>query len=340
MSCIKNLNDLPVLVLHNVDSKWPAADLEEARRVVSELESALRNHGHPVQDVPVFNADLKEPLRDYNPDDHIVLNWCEEFPEVSHSEALVAEALSELNFTYTGSPPDVLALSWDKVKVKHLLERHAIPTPRWRFFDSLQPDGWTTFPAIVKPGMEHCSFGITRESVVVTSEGLRERIGTMINTFHQPALVEDFIDGREFHVFLWGNSEIRMLPPTEMDFCAFENIRDRLCTFDSKFRPGSRHYEDIKLRVPAQMKEAEYDLLKQTAFAVYHAFGCRDYARLDIRLRNGVFYVIDVNPNPDIGPETSMTYAAEIAGYSYGEMISYLVNLAAQRHPVFSSEKE
>ena len=340
MSAIKNRNDLPVLVLHNVDSKWPAADIEEAHRVVAELETALRRHGHPVEDVPVFNANLNEWLQDYDPDDHIVLNWCEELPGASHSEAFVAQALSELNFTYTGSPPDVLAFSWDKGKVKDKLDRSALPTPCWRLFDSPQPDGWTIFPAIVKPGKEHCSLGITRESVVFTPDGLRERIGNIVETFRQPALVEDFIDGREFHVFLWGNSEIRMLPPTEMDFFAFGNISDRLCTFDSKFRPGSRHYEEIKLRVPAQMKETEYELLKQTAFSVYHAFGCRDYARLDIRLRNGIFYVIDVNPNPDIGPETSMTYAAEIAGYSYGEMISYLINLAAQRHPIFGSETQ
>jgi D-alanine-D-alanine ligase len=338
MSLIKKRNDLPVLVLHNVDSTWLPADIEEAFRVVSELESALRRHGHPVKDVPVYNADLSERLRDYDPDHYIVLNWCEEFPGISHSEALVAQALSELNFTYTGSPPAVLAFSWDKGKVKHLLDRCAIPNPCWRFFDSPQPDGWNIFPAIVKPGKEHCSLGITSESVVLTPGGLRERIGKIVETFHQPALVEDFIDGREFHVFLWGNSEIRMLPPTEMDFFAFENISDRLCTFDSKFRPGSKHYEEIQLRVPAQMKEAEYQLLEQTAFSVYHAFGCRDYARLDIRLRDGIFYVIDVNPNPDIGPETSMAYAAEIAGHSYGEMISYLINLAAQRHPIFGSE--
>jgi D-alanine-D-alanine ligase len=60
--------------------------------------------------------------------------------------------------------------------------------------------------------------------------------------------------------------------------------------------------------------------------------GCRDYARIDIRLRNGVFYVLDINANPDISRETSMAYAAEIAGYSYNAMIGNILSLAIKRH--------
>jgi len=339
MSVTEHRNDLPVLVLHNLDPAWKSPDLEEASRMVAELELALREHGHPVTDVPVYNADLSFWLRDHDPNHYIVLNWCEELPGVPHSEAMVAQALSDLDFTYTGSPSEVLALSWNKGKVKHLLDQSGIPTPFWRIYDSPQSDGWKIFPAIVKPAKEHCSLGVTGEAVVLTPEELGKRITNILEIFHQPALVEEFIDGREFHVSLWGNSALQMLPPTEMDYSAIKNVRDRLCTFDSKFRPGSKHYEEIQLQLPAQLEGMEYQLLKQTVFTVYHVFGCRDYARLDIRLRNGTFYVIDINPNPDISSETSMAYAAEMAGYPYGAMISRLVNLAAQRHPILSSKK-
>jgi D-alanine-D-alanine ligase len=120
-----------------------------------------------------------------------------------------------------------------------------------------------------------------------------------------------------------------------MDFSRFDDVRDRLCTYESKFSPGSRHYEEIQLRLPAPLTEVEDDLLYRTARAAYEAYHCRDLARLDIRLRDGVFYILDINPNPDISSDASMACAAEVAGFSFGAMGSRLIHLAAVRHPVF-----
>ena len=174
----------------------------------------------------------------------------------------------------------------------------------------------------------------------MTPGELRRRIAYVLDEFHQPALVEDFIDGREFHVSLWGNGAIQMLPPAEMDFAAFADVHERLCTYAAKFDAGSRHYTEIQTRLPAPLKETEYQQLKETAIATYRATGCRDYARLDIRLRDGCFYVLDVNPNADLSSEASLALAAEAAGYSFGALGSRLVNLAAARHPVFGAERK
>jgi D-alanine-D-alanine ligase len=92
---------------------------------------------------------------------------------------------------------------------------------------------WERFPAIVKPAFEHCSLGIDTNAVVLDAKELGDRVAYIRETYAQPALVEEFIDGREFHVTLWGNGHIHMLPPAEMDFSAFTDVRDRLCTFDS-----------------------------------------------------------------------------------------------------------
>ncbi len=327
----------PVLLLHNVDRTWEPADIGEALKGVDELEKALREEGHPVTSVPVYDADLEKVLRSYDPCDFIVLNWCEELPGLPRSEAVVAESLEALRFTYTGSSPGVLAGSWDKGKVKRVLDQSGVPTPLWGIFDVPHQNGWTKFPAIVKPAFEHASCGLTSDAVVLTPEEMHLRIAYVLEKLRQPALVEDFIDGREFHVTLWGDDQIEMLPPAEMDFAAFPDVHDRLCTFDSKFRPGSRHYDRIGLRLPAPLSEEESLALEETAKAAYEAMGCRDYARLDIRLRGGVFYVLDVNPNPDISAETSLASAAEAAGYSYGAMVSRMLNLAARRHPLFGS---
>lgn len=327
--------DFPVLLLHDVDPDLDLPDLDQVLSDVSAFESALREQGHPVVSVPVHHADLREHLRGFAPDEFVVFNWCESLPGIAHSEALVARILDSLGYAYTGSPPDVLALSWDKPKVKALLHRVGVPTPFWRLYDSPRADDWRRFPAIVKPAREHCSLGVTPEAVVLDPNELRARIEYVLDTFGQPAMVEDFIDGREFHVSLWGNGRVDILPPAEMDFGAFADVRDRLCSYDSKFAPGSRHYEGIRVKLPASLTPSEVASLRRTALAAYYGLRCRDYARLDIRVRDGVFYVLDVNPNSDLSAETSTVYAAKEAGYTYGAMLSRIANLGAGRHPLW-----
>jgi D-alanine-D-alanine ligase len=246
---------LPVLLVHNVDPAWESSEKQEAVQGAHEIESALSSLGYPVTDVPVTDADLSSRLRDFDPDKYIVLNHCEELPGVPHSGSIVAQVLTSLGFTYTGSPAEVLALTWDKVRVKRLLDQHEIPNPRYRLYSSVRSDGWDSFPAIVKPSREHCSCGISPASVVETPNELAEQISTVTETLRQPALVEEFIDGREFHVPLWGDmgGGVNMLPVAEMDFSTFKSLRDRLCTFDSKHRPGSRHYEEIHAKIPATL---------------------------------------------------------------------------------------
>ncbi len=340
MSPNNNRTDLPVLILHNVDHAWEPKDIDEALHRAAEIESALRELGHPVANVPVCDANLRARLRDYDPDKYIVFNWCEGLPGIPNSEALVARILTELNFTKTGSPSKVLALCWDKPKVKRMLDQWGIPTPSWRVYESPEPNGWMWFPAIVKPSREHCSLGLTTASVVLTPDELCERIAYVLERFRQPALVEEFIDGREFSITILGNGAPKTLPPAEMDYSAFEDVRERLCTFDSKFSPGSRHYEQIQVRVPVKLKEVEHERLERIALAAYRMLHCLDYARMDIRLANDLFNVLDITPNPAISPENSMAQAAELAGYSYGALISRLVNLAAFRHPVFGQKME
>jgi D-alanine-D-alanine ligase len=324
--------DLPVLLLYNMDSTWTPLEIEEGFQEAGLLESVLREQGHPVKSAVVYNADVVTSLRGHDPNEQIVFNWCEGIPGVPHSEALIAEVLEALNFAYTGSPPAVLALSQDKRQIKMVLERCAVPTPPWCVYKSLEPAGWDRFPAIVKPAQEHCSLGVTSEAVVTTPAELRQRMAYVLGEFKQPALVEEFIDGREFHVTLWGNGCIEMLPPVEIDFGQFSDVHDRLCSYDFKFVAASPHYKKIDL-MPAELSQAEFTALEKTTTAAYRAIGCRDYARLDVRLRDGVFYVLDVNPNAGISLGGSLSYAARMGGYSYGAMGSRMVNLAAARHP-------
>ena len=328
--------DIPVLILYDIDPAWDLNEQATVYESVKKLKTGLHNEGHPVVDVPVFNESLAETLQAYHPHDYVVFNWCEGLPGLPRSEDRVAQILEECNFAYTGACPDVLAFSWDKAATKNLLNKSGIPTPAGMIVNSRNINAWSRFPAIVKPAYEHCSFGITEDAVVTNASELKERIAFVKNNFKQPALVEDFIDGPEYHVTLWGNGKIHALPPAEMDFSAFKDLKDRLCTFDSKFSPGSSHYENIIVRIPAELDDRELALLNQTAIAAYKAIGFRDFARIDLRMLDGVYYVLDINPNADFSPDTSSISAAEAAGLSYGAIASCLVNLAAHRHPVYS----
>ena len=330
--------ELPVLLLYNIDPAWDPAEQEEAVAATEELIDALRRVGHPVTPVQVNDMDLRRFLTPYDPERFVVLNWCEALPGISHSDALAAETLEEMGFVYSGSPPPVLRLSGDKEKVKETLLRAVVPTPAGCVCTPDRHAAWETFPSIVKPLREHCSIGITPESVVLDREALRERIRFVAETYGQPALVEEFIDGREFRVTLWGNDEVEVLPPVEMEFSAFSDVRERLCSWDAKFTPGSRHYTGIRTVAPAPLTPEELQRLEDVARSAYRAMGIRDYARFDFRLRDGVFYLLDPNPNPDISADASLALTAELAGYSYGRMGSRLIRLAAKRHPVFGTK--
>jgi len=338
MATLTNRTDLPILTLFNLDPAWEREAAEAVVAQTDQLVQELRSLGHEVSDLAISDPNLHARLQAFDPNSTLVFNWCEELPGIPHSDSLVAHVLEELGFAYTGADPAVLSLAWHKPLVKAILEAHDVPTPRWMLCSAPEIDGWDCYPAIVKPAYEHCSYGVTVKAVVMNEKELRERVALVLDTYGGQALVEDFVDGREFHVSLWGNGNTSLLPVAEMDFSAFGDVRDRLCTYDSKFTPGSTHYDAIQLKLPAPLNEAQIQDLSRVSHAAYQAIGCRDYGRLDIRLRDETFYVLDVNPNADLSADSSMACAAELEGYTHGHMISRLVNLAATRHPAFAPD--
>ncbi|MBU4267309.1 MAG: ATP-grasp domain-containing protein [Acidobacteria bacterium] len=328
--------ELPVLVIYNLDSAWDRYEKRNQTVEVRRMQNSLDQLGHPVSLLKITDDKLHETLSEYQPDEWIIMNLCEEIPGQPHSEAEVAAALEQRNMVYTGSSPETICNCENKHYVKQTLVEHGLPTPLWRIYEKPSAANWKKFPAIVKPASEHCSLGVSSESVVLDRTELERQIDFIIRSFDQPAIVEDFIDGREFHVSLLGNDSLLMLPPAEMDYSRCTDIHDRLCTYDAKFKPGSKHYEIIGTQVPARLTAWELGDLERICVECFRVFECRDYARLDIRLRNGVFYVLDINPNPDISSNASMAYAAKHIGMSFGELGSRLIRLAASRHPLLA----
>ena len=331
--------DLPVFLLHNLDRTWPQCDIDASLELGDLMFERLQAAGHPVIKERLEDDQLASLLSAYDPKELVVFNWCEEVPGIPRSSWMVAQELERQGFTYTGADYPALVFSQDKRQVQQKLADAGIPTPTWKIFYSPDEVCWDIFPAIVKPSFEHYSLGITREAVVETIDELTQRVGYVLEQHHQPALVEDFIDGREFHVGVIGNSELQMLPPAEIDFSVFNDIHDRLCTYDANFNTESFAYQNSWAKLPVEFTSDDLCLMEQVVFGAYRATGCRDYARLDIRLRDGIFYVLDVNHNADLSPDNSLIKAAEMIGYPYGKFGSLLINLAAERHPVFGNGK-
>jgi len=333
-----NYKNIPVVLIYNINPEWTKKEKEEVVKLSEELKDALAEESHPVELLALEDDNIELLLTPFNPLECIVFNWCESMPGADHSEWLVAKKLEEMGFTFTGAASKALALAQDKYRVKKILDETTVPSPAWEIVHSPRVNNWGKYPAIVKPVNEHCSEGISSDSVALNHEELKIIIREIVERYRQTVLVEDFIDGREFHVTLWGNEEIEMLPVAEMDFSFFPCVKDRLCTYESKFVAGTKHYEKIKTLLPAPLSEDEKVSLEKVCKDAYLATGCRDYARFDVRLRDGIFYVLDVNPNADISADASMACAAQIAGLSYGQMASRIVRLAAKRHPVWAAK--
>ena len=328
--------ELHVLFLYNINPEWEGSDRTSAIESNKKMIAALESAGHPVTPAALEDAGLDLLLSGHSAEKQIVFNQCENIPGITQSEHEVARIIESLGFTYTGSPPDVLKLAANKIETKSVMESRNIPTPAWRVYHKPSAPDWNLFPAIVKTSFEHCSISLNPESVVLNQSELESRIEFILENFNQPAMVEDFIDGREFHIPLCGNGTVRMLPVVEMDFSAFKDIHDRLCTYDSKFDPDSLHYNKIESRIPAPLSGRAMQGLEKICLQAYRDVGCRDYARLDVRERDGTFFVLDVNPNADLDIDASIACSAEYAGISYPEMLNYLVRLAASRNSLYS----
>jgi D-alanine-D-alanine ligase len=306
---------------------------EGARHEAEAVSQAVARLGHEPILLPL-TADLERfltALRQAKPD--VVFNLCEGFSGESSQEMHVAALLELLGFPVTGSPPFTLGLTQDKVLTKELLERHGIPTPRWITVPPGErvPAHNLAWPLIVKPRAEDASLGVTAKSVVWTMAELRRQVTFIHGRYQQDALVEEYIDGRELNLAIIGNGTPDTLPASEIRFAAGSR---RVVTYAGKWLTDSADFRDTPPRCPAPLTLAIARILKDLALAAYKMGGCRDYARIDFRLRNGEPFVLEINANPDISPDAGLARSAAAAGIGYDELISRILAMAAARREV------
>jgi D-alanine-D-alanine ligase len=197
--------------------------------------------------------------------------------------------------------------------------------------------GDVQFPLIVKPPQEDASLGITHKSVVRDVKELLEKIAELQTEYQQPALAEQFIEGREFYVGVLGNANARALPIIELDFSKFPADRPRIASWAAKWGDEGdeqgAEFEGTRSIFPTDLPDDLRANIQKVAVDSFHALRLRDYARVDMRVTDsGEIFVIEVNPNCYLEAKSEFARAAEQDGISYDALIAQIVELASARY--------
>ncbi|MDH3496036.1 MAG: D-alanine--D-alanine ligase [Gemmatimonadota bacterium] len=300
-----------------------------------EVVKALRRAGFKARAVNLRD-DIKVLQRLVRRPPDVVFNMVEHFRDDPELESDVAGFLDLHQVAYTGSPPFALSLCRRKGLAKHVMLAQGVPTPRYRILlDAKIPRRHGLhYPLIVKPSREDASAGVERESVVYDYPGLLARIEHVFEDYGPPILVEEFIEGRELHVAVWGNDEPEVLPIIEFDFSDLPADVPNIISYDAKWNPLKEEFHRVFTVCPARLSKRALRRVRQAALAAYHATGCRDYARLDLRLtKQDHPFVLEVNPNPDLTEGVSFMEAAEQEGYEFEDALRIITELALGRMP-------
>jgi D-alanine-D-alanine ligase len=274
---------------------------------------------------------LLEGLRAQRPDG--VFNLFEGTADHGHTEAFVVGLLEWLGVPFTGSPFQTLSLARSKPLTKHLLQGAGLPTPHFFVVENLPvPDCPLEWPVIVKPALEDASVGLDQGSVVTDQHALQERVRRLLAAYGPPVLVEQFIRGREFNVGIIETPELRVLPVSEVLFVDKDPGYWPIVTYDAKWKPGSHDYEATPPRYPAEIAPKLAERLGNLACQAFRLLGCRDYARVDFRVRpSGKPYILEVNPNPDFSPTAGLAGGLASAGLPHAQFTGDLVRAALAR---------
>jgi D-alanine--D-alanine ligase len=294
----------------------------DAPETIQAITNAIESHGHAV--VPLeATADFPRALMSSNVD--VLFNVAEGMVG-RNREAQVPSLCELMGIPYTGSDSATLSLCLDKSLAKRLLVD--VDTPAFQVLvtgrEKLRP---FRYPVIVKPNQEGTSKGISQKSVCDDEATLRERARELIDRYGQPALVEEYVTGREFTVGLLGERRPRVLPPMEVVFLT----QGERPVYDYECKQECEKH--VRYEVPANLTKDELRAVERACRTTFMTLGCRDVARIDLRLTpEGRVFVLEVNPLPGLTPDYSdLCLIANGAKIDYRTLIGDILSGAIKR---------
>ena len=347
---------------HKDNEPWDAWNELDSEKTVGNIERVLRAGGHEVIGME-GDVTLPQKLSRYKID--IAFNTCEMHYGASR-EAQIPAILDALRMPYTGSGVLPMSLSLDKPMAKRVMAFHGLPTPLFQTFVNSDEklDSKLVFPLFVKPSREGSGIGITAQSVCRNARELREQVKWCIDTYHQPALVEEYIEGREFTLGMLGNlpwsikscndgvppapiaalkmakpkqiktkvpETLRIFPPLEIDLSTCPPEEAGLYTSVIK----GKLYEVPKYLCPAPVSKKLWAKMEQLAAGTFAALECTDFARVDFRIRQdtGEPTILEINPLAGLQEGISdIVMAGEADGVGFAALINGILDAALQRN--------
>jgi D-alanine-D-alanine ligase len=254
-------------------------------------------------------------------------------------EGYIPSILEHLKIPYTASDPLTLNICLDKSRTKEILAYYGLPTSRFRVirednfsFNSLH------YPMMVKPLYEGSSIGIRNDSLVKNRQEMRERVLWLLNNYEEPALVEEFLPGREFTVAIIGNNgDARVLPIVEILFDSLPEGVNPIYSYEAKWI-WDQSANPLKIfECPARLSAELQSEIESACLRAYSVLRCRDWCRIDVRLdAAGHPNILELNPLPGIlpNPEDNSCFpkAARAAGMSYSRLINAVLDSACKRY--------
>jgi D-alanine-D-alanine ligase len=332
-----------IVVVFNRDFEGAEADpenkaREDIRDIAENIVRILDGAGYDSSALGVTSdvAGALGEIKARRPD--AVFNLCESIHGDNRFESLLPSLFDLQGVAYTGSGSFPLSLALRKDKVKEVLRSRGIPAPQGLLVKSEDTSGIDLrFPLMVKPSREDASVGISSASVVHDRPALVERVKHVLRHYQQPAVVEEYIEGREIYVSLLGRpgEGPQVFPFFEIDFSDMPPDRPKIVSFEGKWVEDSVEYRGTRPVRCEGLTPALRQRIADTALAAFEAIELRDYARMDVRLAaDGTPYIIDVNPNCDLSDLAGgFSKAARAGGLSYKDVILRIVSLALSRRP-------
>lgn len=340
---------MKVAILYNVwegYEEYPGANIEaevasksrkkKTKKKKTDIEAiadSLRDLGHEPTKFPI-DGRTQTLTKLARADFDLCFNLVESYAGNDTMEMHFAAYLDLIGKRYTGAGPQGSFLAMEKSIAKKIVRYHDLYTP----YSAVVHNGRVEhaqdirFPVIVKPASEDASKGIDASSVVSTVKELLERIAYVNEEFESPALIEEYIEGREIYAAILGNEKAEALPLVELDLSKLPEGMPHIAGYEVKFDITTDAYKLTKSAPARDLDDETIENIQQTALTAYRALRLRDYGRIDLRLaQNGRVYVIEANPNPWLDPAAEFAMAIKESGRTYTQMIETIVGEAMKR---------
>jgi D-alanine-D-alanine ligase len=299
-------------------------------RTEYDVISTLKSIGHEVFPVGL-RSDLEvisKAREEHKP--QIAFNLLEDFEGQALYDQHVVSYLELIKQPYTGCNPRGLTIAHDKALTKKILSYHRIPVPGFAVFPMGQKvvrPRRLKFPLFVKSVVEEGSVGIAQASVVSDDQKLAERVDFIHRQTNSHAIAEQYIEGREIYVGVIGNRRLQTYTPWELMITNLPEGSLNIATGRLKWNPDYQKKVGLVTK-PADLSPELQRKILHLSKRIYRHLCLSGYARLDYRVTNdGVCYLLEANPNPQIAKNEDFSDSAAHCGISYPQLLHKIITL-------------